>query len=520
MKKICKIVTCGDVDSGKSTLLGRLLYNTNNIYDDQLADIEKYSKKYSLDNRFEYGLLFDGLLEERKQQITIDVAHRFFKLKDQRFHLFDCPGHAQYTHNFVIAAAEADIAILVIDSTKGLMPQTLVHLEICKQFKIKKILLAITKIDLVNEEILNSLESNIRNSINDIEYIIFRTSAIENINIDSFAEFIYKESLKINYSTDKFALCIQAVKKQGEKRLYQGISFGNLQNNAVKIYPTKINCSIYQEEKTVDIYCLDKNVDVSRGYIFANFELKNSSKINGRFIKFNNVSNFSNLLFKYGTSTVKVKNLKEDSLELFELIDFCNIDEFKNLGYGLLIDNITKLNVGIFIIQNNKDSRPKNYCYWLTGYSGSGKTTLAKQLAENFAIKPIILDGDDIRKTINYNLTLSDKDRDENVKKIANLANLFVEQGFNVIVSCISKDLRQRKYARDLLKDSYVEIFVESSENTRKQRDTKGLYKKNITPLSNYEKSLWDFIKINTDDNSVEKSCVELILKLRQNNYL
>ena len=366
MTKICKIVTCGDVDSGKSTLLGRLLYNTNNIYDDQLADIEKYSKKYSLDNRFEYGLLFDGLLEERKQQITIDVAHRFFNLKDKRFHLFDCPGHAQYTHNFVIAAAEADIAILVIDSTKGLMPQTLVHLEICKLFKIKKIILAITKIDLVNETILNLLENSINNNLCDVEYTIFKTSAIENINIDCFAEFLYNESLKINQNLNKFALCVQSVKKLGEKRLYQGISFGNLQNNSITIYPTKINCNIYQEKGTVDIFSLDKKVDISRGYVFANFELKNSSKINGRFIKFNNKISNSNLLFKYGTLLTKVKHLKEESLELYEPIDFCNINEFKNLGYGLLIDEVTKLNVGIFIIQDNNETKSKNYCYWLT----------------------------------------------------------------------------------------------------------------------------------------------------------
>ena len=236
MKRFCNIVTCGDVDSGKSTLLGRLLYNTENIYEDQLIDIENSTKKYGFQNPIEYGLLFDGLLEERKQQITIDIAHRFFKLNNQRFHLFDCPGHAQYTHNFVIGAVEADIAILVIDSTRGLMPQTLKHLEICKLLKIEKILLVITKIDLVEEIKLEVLEKDITEKVLDTNYEILKTSAIAHINIDKLADFLYQESLKIKEETDKFVLNVQAVRKIGDKRVYQGISFGDLneENNSLK----------------------------------------------------------------------------------------------------------------------------------------------------------------------------------------------------------------------------------------------------------------------------------------------
>lgn len=519
MKRICKIVTCGDVDSGKSTLLGRLLYNTNNIYDDQLADLRKASDKYSLCNRLEYGLLFDGLLEERKQQITIDIAHRFFNIKDTRFHLLDCPGHAQYTHNFVIAAAEADVAILVIDATKGLMPQTLVHLEICKLFKIQKIILAITKIDLINENIIHNLKNNIKKSITDINYDIFATSAIENININSLGDFLYKTSLEINEETEKFALCVQSVKKLENKRIYQGISFGNYDIKQVKIYPSEIKCQIKKEKNGVDIYSLDKDIDISRGYIITNLQMKYSATLIGKFINFNIDSSLQNLLFKYGTSLHKVKSLNENTLILDEAVYFCNIEEFKHLGYGIFIDEKTKLNAGIFILSNNKSLTVK-HCYWFTGYSGSGKTTLANKLASYFALKPVILDGDEIRNTINYDLTLSDKDRDKNVKKIANLAKMLIEQGFNVIVACISKDLRQRFYAKNLLKDSYVEIFVDASEETRKQRDTKNLYKNNIQPLANYEYSNWNYITIKTDEKTIDEATAELIQKLQQNNYI
>lgn len=513
MKRICKIVTCGDVDSGKSTLLGRLLYNTGNIYEDQLIDIEKASKKYSLDNRFEYGLLFDGLLEERKQQITIDIAHRFFNLQDTRFHLFDCPGHSQYTHNFVIAAAEADIAVLVIDSTKGLMPQTFIHLDICKLFKIQHVILAVTKVDLADNNMLNSLEKDIREKIMGMDYKIFKTSAIENINMDDFAQYLYETSLSVKEDEEHFALCVQAVKKKENKRFYQVISFGKFAEH-LTVYPSKIACNLKKVQDAVDVFTMAENIDISRGFIITDLKLHSKKFINGRFVRFNNDFNPSNLIFKYGTAIYKVKSITQNSIEFFEEIDFCNIDEFKRLGYGLVIDNKTKLNAGVFVISDNKNAETKNYCYWFTGYSGSGKTTLAKKLVENFAIKPILLDGDDIRKTINYNLTLSDTDRDENVKKIANLANLFIEQGFNVVVACISKDIRQRMYAKNLLKESYVEIFVEASDETRKQRDTKGLYKNNIKPLANYEFSCWDYITINTDNSDVDKSFVELLQKL------
>ena len=193
MKRICNIVTCGDVDSGKSTLFGRLLYNTNNVYEDAKRDVEKASKKYSKNNRLEYGLLLDGLQDERQQQITIDIAHRYFNIKNTRFHLLDCPGHSQYTHNFVIAAAEADIAVLIIDSTKGIMPQTLINLELCKLLQVKNLIIAITKIDLSRASKVNDIESKILHTITDFaNYRIIKTSAIKNINVDILANILYK----------------------------------------------------------------------------------------------------------------------------------------------------------------------------------------------------------------------------------------------------------------------------------------------------------------------------------------
>ncbi len=520
MKRICNIVTCGDVDSGKSTLFGRLLYNTNNVYEDAKRDVEKASKKYSKNNRLEYGLLLDGLQDERQQQITIDIAHRYFNIKNTRFHLLDCPGHSQYTHNFVIAAAEADIAVLIIDSTKGIMPQTLIHLELCKLLQVKNLIIAITKIDLSRDSKVNDIESKILHTITDFaNYRIIKTSAIKNINIDILANILYKMSISIR-KDESFTLCVQTVKKLKNDRIYQGISTGKIKNGQnIKVYPSNIDSKIYKIKKTVDCYKLDTNIDIGRSYIITEKELQVSNEIKGEYISFNKKIKSSNLIFKHGTSISRIISLTKNKIILSENISFANIEEIKRLGYGIIIDNSSKLNVGMFIISQNKKEFP-NYCYWFTGYSGSGKTTLAHQLAKHFAIKPVILDGDEIRKTVNYDLTLNKEDRDKNVTKIANLANLLLSQGHNVIVACISKDINQRLYARNLMGNSYCEIYIESSESTRIKRDTKKLYKNQIKVLDNYEPSPWENIVINTDTNSVDQSTIELLEKLQAKHYL
>ena len=119
MKQIFKFICCGNVDDGKSTLIGRMLLDTGNVKKDQLEDAKKASLKNGSD-KIELAMLLDGLLSEREQQITIDIAHRYFDYHGIRFHILDCPGHKQYTKNMAIAAAEVDTAIVVIDVTKGL----------------------------------------------------------------------------------------------------------------------------------------------------------------------------------------------------------------------------------------------------------------------------------------------------------------------------------------------------------------------------------------------------------------
>ena len=131
-KTLLRFLTCGSVDDGKSTLIGRLLYDTKLIFEDQLASLKNDSRKFgTTDDDFDFALLVDGLEAEREQGITIDVAYRFFSTPRRKFIVADTPGHAQYTRNMATGASTADLAIVLIDARQGVLTQTRRHSFIC-----------------------------------------------------------------------------------------------------------------------------------------------------------------------------------------------------------------------------------------------------------------------------------------------------------------------------------------------------------------------------------------------------
>ncbi|RXJ84584.1 sulfate adenylyltransferase subunit CysN [Arcobacter sp. CECT 8985] len=150
-KELLKFITCGSVDDGKSTLIGRLLHDSKMIFEDQLAAIKKDSKKTNTtDKEFDLALLVDGLQSEREQGITIDVAYRYFSTDKRKFIIADTPGHEQYTRNMATGASTADLAIILIDARYGVQTQTRRHSFITKLLGIKHIVVAVNKMDLVD----------------------------------------------------------------------------------------------------------------------------------------------------------------------------------------------------------------------------------------------------------------------------------------------------------------------------------------------------------------------------------
>lgn len=150
-KSLLRFITCGSVDDGKSTLIGRLLYDSKMIFEDQLEQLETDSKKLGTQgHEIDFALLVDGLAAEREQGITIDVAYRFFATDKRKFIVADTPGHEQYTRNMVTGASTADLAVILIDARKGVLTQTRRHSYLCQLIGIKNIVLAVNKMDLVN----------------------------------------------------------------------------------------------------------------------------------------------------------------------------------------------------------------------------------------------------------------------------------------------------------------------------------------------------------------------------------
>jgi sulfate adenylyltransferase subunit 1 len=191
-KEILRFITCGSVDDGKSTLIGRLLYDSKMIYEDQLSAIEKDSKKSgTTGDKIDLALLVDGLASEREQGITIDVAYRFFSTDKRKFIIADTPGHEQYTRNMATGASTANLAIILIDARAGVLKQTKRHSFIASLLGIKNIIVAINKMDLVDfdikifEKIKKDYENIIPNLPNnqEINFNYIPISALDGDNI-------------------------------------------------------------------------------------------------------------------------------------------------------------------------------------------------------------------------------------------------------------------------------------------------------------------------------------------------
>jgi len=177
-RQLIHLVTAGSVDDGKSTLIGRLLYDSQAIYEDQLGSIEKASQQRGFKDDLDYSLLTDGLSAEREQGITIDVAYRYFSTPNRRFVVADVPGHEQYTRNMITGASKADLALILVDARKGLLTQSKRHLFIASLLSIPHIAVVINKMDLVNfdQSVYENIKQEFINfsakmSLKDIEFI-------------------------------------------------------------------------------------------------------------------------------------------------------------------------------------------------------------------------------------------------------------------------------------------------------------------------------------------------------------
>jgi bifunctional enzyme CysN/CysC len=301
-KSMLRFITCGSVDDGKSTLIGRLLYDSKMIFEDQLANLESDSKRVGTQgDEIDFALLVDGLAAEREQGITIDVAYRFFTTEKRKFIVADCPGHEQYTRNMVTGASTADLAVILIDARKGVLPQTRRHSNLCKLLGIRNILLAVNKMDLVDygQPVFDQIVSDYRSfagSIGITEFTAIPISGFKGDNITSASPNMpwyqgpslidHLETVELDNDGEQaspFRLPVQWVNRPNlDFRGFAGqIASGTIRKgDAVRILPSGKTSSVSRivtldgdldeavAGQSVTI-CLADEVDCSRGNVIA-----------------------------------------------------------------------------------------------------------------------------------------------------------------------------------------------------------------------------------------------------------
>ena len=300
-KSLLRFITCGSVDDGKSTLIGRFLYESKLVFEDHLAALEADSKKVGTQgNELDFALLVDGLAAEREQGITIDVAYRFFSTERRKFVVADTPGHEQYTRNMVTGASTADLAVILVDSRKGILTQTRRHSFLVSLLGIRHVILAVNKLDLVDysREVFDTIDADYRKfaaelGLNDIVSIPLSALRGDNVTERSANTPWYTgptlvehlESVEVDHDLDSkpFRFVVQWVNRPDLNfRGYSGVIVGGTvkPGDRVRIVPSGVESTVtrivtYDGDLEQAIagesvtLCLSDEIDVSRGDVVA-----------------------------------------------------------------------------------------------------------------------------------------------------------------------------------------------------------------------------------------------------------
>ena len=292
-----KFITAGNVDDGKSTLIGRLLYDSNSIHTDQLGVLEK--RKSNEDDEIDLSLITDGLRAEREQGITIDVAYKYFSTAKRKFIIADAPGHEQYTRNMITGASNSELIIILVDARKGITSQTKRHASIGSLMGIKKAIIAINKIDLVDysQDIFETIKNDfqqIQDQLNYDEVTFIPVSALVGDNIVEKSgktswyngETLLHQLETVSIETDKSLAARFQVQwvirpKDEEHHDYRGYAGQILSGvykvgDSIKVYPSNIESKIVKIERHLEevqhaeagenvVIHLENNIDISRG---------------------------------------------------------------------------------------------------------------------------------------------------------------------------------------------------------------------------------------------------------------
>ena len=408
---LLRFITCGSVDDGKSTLIGRILFESQTLFDNQIKELKNDSVKHGTQGAgIDYALLVDGLSAEREQGITIDVAYRFFSTNKRKFIVADTPGHEQYTRNMVTGASTADVAIILIDARKGVLEQTKRHSFLTSLVGIKKVVIAVNKMDLINYDqdkykaIINTYKDfarklnfdsiydipisalngdNVLNSTKNLSWFKGPSlmSLLETINIEDIDnEFIMPVQNIIRPDLDYRAFCgrvSSGIIKKGQK--IRSLPSGKV----AKVESINIGHKIVKKalkNQSVSI-TLDAEIDISRGDVLckddAPIEVSNIFDVNLAWLSEAEAFKGRNYIAKIGTQKIScqitnikfkfdINSLEQVPTKKLQLNDICNatitlnrqipytnFNQNQSLGKLILIDPISNQTVAAAMINHS-----------------------------------------------------------------------------------------------------------------------------------------------------------------------
>ncbi len=603
---ILRVLTCGSVDDGKSTLIGRLLFECGAVPDDVLAVLERDSRRFgTVGNALDYALLVDGLSAEREQGVTIDVAYRFFETPRRRFILADTPGHQQYTRNMATGASLADLAVLLVDARKGLLAQTRRHAAIAALLGIRQIVLAVNKMDLVgfDLEVFERIATDfaaLRDILGPQSVRAIPVCARDGDNVVTASGrtgwyrgptllAALEEASPAGAPAGAARLAVQWVNRPDHS--FRGYA-GTLSGGVLRAGAPVVNALSHTEARVARIVTadgdldqaapgqavtlvLDREIDVSRGDVLAVAPAPElAEQISARVVWMDDTPLFRGraYLFMLGTravigtvteitSRVDVETLAEEPARELHLNEIGRVGislsqpvacepyaVSRELGGFILVDRLTRNTVGAGMVVEITSARSPIYWHhldvdkaaraalksqrpavlWFTGLSGAGKSTIANLVEKRLLAQgrhTMTLDGDNVRHGLNRDLGFSEADRVENIRRVAEVAKLFVEAGLIVLISFISPYRAERMLAREAVDaDEFLEIFVDTPVDECRRRDPKGLYAKadagvirNFTGVdAPYEQPLDPEIRLRTLEGGPEALAEQVFGELRQ----
>jgi len=629
--ELLRFTTAGSVDDGKSTLIGRLLYDSKAIFEDQIEAVQRASQERG-DDYVDLALLTDGLRAEREQKITIDVAYRYFATPKRKFIIADTPGHIQYTRNMVTGASTAELAIILIDARKGVITQSKRHGFLATLLQIPHLVVAINKMDLVNydQKVFNQIMADYKEfaaklPVQDIVFIPI--SALKGDNVVDKSEKMpwydgstllhHLENVNVGGSRNlvDFRFPVQYVVRPNQNfRGFAGqIASGRIApGEEVVVFPSGLGSRVKSvvtlegelpEAVAGDsvILTLEDEIDISRGdMIVRTHNLPQKSNQVDAVICWMSetpMNSQGTYWLQHTTRTVKafisdlqykidVDTMHREPAEFLGLNEIGRVqitathplffDRYqinRNTGSFILIDPYTNTTVAAGMIRGTsrrisdlldveveptepaaamrrrssdvkwefggvtqemreKRNGHKGAVLWFTGLSGSGKSTIAKKLEQRLferGCHTLFLDGDNLRHGLNGDLGFSEADRNENIRRAAEVARLGFGHGSIVLCSFISPFQSERDFARSVLPEGrFFEIFVQCDLEVCKRRDPKGLYAKalrgeipNFTGISSpYETPQNPELVVETDLQSTEDIVEQIIKELVQRNIL